>query len=131
MDQFKPNIIFSGHMHFSRILTYPPQNIANLVDNRIVTVDLNNFNAVENYRNFTEIMVPTSSYRMGVKKIGYGHAVIGKTMLIWFRYAFDPIKVHNYNMSCDDSCIIDLTPDELTPQSVRSISIGLHRVINA
>lgn len=78
MDQFKPNIIFSGHSHYSRLITYPPPQTVQLIDNRIVTVDLNNFNAVENYRNFTEIMVPSSSYRMGVANIGYGYAIIGK-----------------------------------------------------
>lgn len=78
MDQFKPNIIFSGHSHYSRLITYPPPHTVQLIDNRIVTVDLNNFNAVENYRNFTEIMVPSSSYRMGVANIGYGYAIIGK-----------------------------------------------------
>lgn len=77
MDQFKPNIIFSGHSHYSRKITYPPQQIENLIDSRIVTVDLNNFDPIENYRNFTEIMVPTSSYRMGVDNIGYGYAVLG------------------------------------------------------
>lgn len=81
MDQFKPNIIFSGHSHLSRIITYPPQNIENLVDNRVVNVKLNNLNVAENYRNFTEIVVPTSSYRMGVPNIGYGYAVIGNMLL--------------------------------------------------
>ncbi|XP_031629599.1 metallophosphoesterase 1 [Contarinia nasturtii] len=69
MDQFKPNIIFSGHSHLSAVVTYPPQNIQNLVDNRIVNVEMNNLNVVE-------IVVPTSSYRMGVTNIGYGYAVI-------------------------------------------------------
>lgn len=78
MDQFKPNIIFSGHSHYSRKITYPPIHSEHLVDNRIVTVDLNNYDVKENYRNFTEIMVPTCSYRMGVANIGYGYAVIGK-----------------------------------------------------
>lgn len=78
MDQFKPNIIFSGHSHLSRIITYPPQKIRDLVDNSIVKVKLNNFNAAENYRNMTEIVIPASSYRMGVYNIGYGYAVIGK-----------------------------------------------------
>lgn len=80
MDQFKPNIIFSGHTHYSRIITYPPAHSELLVDNRIVTVDLNNFDAKENYRNFTEIMVPSSSYRMGVVNVGYGYAVIGNLL---------------------------------------------------
>lgn len=77
MDQFKPNIIFSGHSHLSRLIKYPPQHIEDLVDNRIVNVELNNFNALENSRNFTEINMPTTSYRMGVRNVGYGYAVIG------------------------------------------------------
>ncbi|XP_055297864.1 metallophosphoesterase 1 homolog [Sitodiplosis mosellana] len=76
IDQFKPNIIFSGHSHLSRVITYPPQNIANLVDYSVVKVNLNNFNVAEHHRNFTEIAVPASSYRMGVDNIGYGYAVI-------------------------------------------------------
>lgn len=78
MDQFKPNIIFSGHSHLSRVITYPPQDIVALVDNSVVKVKLNNFNVAEHHRNFTEIVVPSSSYRMGVEDIGYGYAVIGK-----------------------------------------------------
>lgn len=77
MDDFKPNIIFSAHMHLSRIYSYPPQNIENLVDNRVVTVDFNNNENNEEHRRFVEIMIPTSSYRMGVANIGYGFAVIG------------------------------------------------------
>lgn len=72
LDKFKPKMIFTAHTHVSRILTYPPQHIENVADNRIVTVHLNGL------RNFTEISVPTSSYRMGVSNVGYGYAVIGK-----------------------------------------------------
>lgn len=78
MDQFKPSIIFSGHTHLSRIITFPPQNIMNLVDNRVVKLKLKHINYIETYHNFTEIVVPASSYRMGVANIGYGYAVIGK-----------------------------------------------------
>ena len=80
MDQFKPNVIFSGHSHLSRVITYPPQKIVDLVDRSIVKVKLNNFDVAEHHRKFTEIVVPASSYRMGVYDIGYGYAVIGN----WF-----------------------------------------------
>lgn len=69
-------MIFSAHSHYSRVITYPPQNIESLVDNRIVTIHLNGV------RDYTEIAVPTSSYRMGVTNIGYGYAVIGKYYLV-------------------------------------------------
>lgn len=76
-DKFKPNIIFSAHTHLSRVLTYPPQEVQSFSDNRIVKVDLRTDNAAGEYRKHTEIMIPTSSYRMGVYSIGYGFAVIG------------------------------------------------------
>lgn len=63
-------------MHLSRVITYPPQEVENLFGNQIVKVDLRGQHAGE-YKKFTEIMIPTSSYRMGVNSIGYGFAVIG------------------------------------------------------
>lgn len=72
LDKFKPKMIFTAHSHYSRVITYPPQHVENIVDSRVVTIHLNGL------RNFSEISVPTSSYRMGVSKIGYGYAVIGK-----------------------------------------------------
>lgn len=42
----------------------------------MVTIPLNSA------RNYTEIAVPTASYRMGVNHIGYGWAVIGKYILL-------------------------------------------------
>lgn len=63
-------------MHLSRIITYPPQNVEHILDNGILTIDLKN--RKDNKQLFTEIMVPTSSYRMGVSNIGYGLAIIGK-----------------------------------------------------
>lgn len=66
-------MIFTAHSHYSRLITYPPQQVENLVDNRVVTIALNNI-----VQNFTEITAPTCSYRMGMLNVGYGHAVIGK-----------------------------------------------------
>lgn len=77
LENVNPHIIFSAHEHKSAMI----ESNINLLDtkyykcyacNTIETIDLtkkNNF--------FNEIMVPTCSYRMGVKEIGYGFAVIG------------------------------------------------------
>lgn len=74
ITKYNPSIIFSAHMHVSRIITYPPFNAAYLEDKRILSHALN----VERHvPNRTEIMVPTCSYRMGVSKMGYGWAVFG------------------------------------------------------
>lgn len=73
LKKFKPKMIFTAHSHYSRLITYPPQHFESLVDNRVVTIPLNNI-----VQNFTEISSPTCSYRMGVPNIGYGYAVIGK-----------------------------------------------------
>lgn len=74
ITKYNPSIIFSAHMHVSRIITYPPFNAAYLEDKYIFSHALN----VERHvPNRTEIMVPTCSYRMGVAKMGYGWAILG------------------------------------------------------
>lgn len=70
-------IIFSAHTHLSRVLTYPPQEVNSVYDSRIVKVQLHSAGMADS-RKYTEIMIPTSSYRMGVRNIGFGFAVIGK-----------------------------------------------------
>lgn len=80
LDQFKPIIIFSAHAHLSRVLTYPPQEVNSVYDNRIVKVQLHSVGMADSTK-YTEIMIPTSSYRMGVRNIGFGFAVIGKYFL--------------------------------------------------
>lgn len=74
ITKYNPSIIFSAHMHVSRIITYPPFNAAHLEDRHIFWHALN----VERHvPNRTEIMVPTCSYRMGVLRTGYGWALFG------------------------------------------------------
>lgn len=51
------------------------------MDNRIIAIDLNE----NRRRDYIEIMVPTASYRMGVKHIGHGFAIIGKFKLVYSR----------------------------------------------
>lgn len=77
---FQPDVIFSAHSHISRLITYPDQTAESFADNRIIAIDLKH-NRGGNRRNFIEIMVPTSSYRMGVKNIGHGFAIIGEYYL--------------------------------------------------
>lgn len=80
-------------MHLSRVITYPPQNVENFLENGIMTVDLKKG---INQKIFTEIMVPTSSYRMGVSNIGYGLAVIGN----WLELFIDISVILNCIFAC-------------------------------
>lgn len=63
-------------MHISRFITYPPIEMENFNDYRIIKVNYSGHME----KRFTEIMVPTCSYRMGVLNTGYGLAVLGKQM---------------------------------------------------
>lgn len=47
-------------------------------DNSILTFALKGNGKTSQEKKFNEIMIPTSSYRMGVKRIGFGMAVLGK-----------------------------------------------------
>lgn len=49
----------------------------NMNDESILTLRTNE--VVDGKIKRTEIMLPTCSYRMGVKNIGFGMAIIGKT----------------------------------------------------
>lgn len=64
-------------MHLSRYITYPPLEKEYLEDGRVLKYGLRKYqHGFENKR--TEVMIPTCSYRMGVKNIGYGYAIIGE-----------------------------------------------------
>lgn len=77
LENINPHIIFSAHEHKSAII----QNSLNLIDTKYQmcyacnTIEIIDLTEKNNY--FNEIMVPTCSYRMGVKQIGYGFAMIG------------------------------------------------------
>lgn len=83
MEQLKPQVIFSGHLHVSRIITYPPTHIENLSHGKVVKYNMRNglFLDRDTNADYTEIMVPTCSYRMGTTSMGYGMAVIGNCEL--------------------------------------------------
>lgn len=81
LENIDPHIIFSAHEHKSMMI----ESSINLLDtksykcfacNGIEILDL-----TKNNKLFKEIMVPTCSYRMGVKDIGYGLAVIGQYII--------------------------------------------------
>lgn len=74
MYNLKPNIIFTAHMHISRLIHHPGQAAENIADNRVTAIDIGRNNPPE----IVEFMIPTSSYRMGVKNIGHGFAIIGE-----------------------------------------------------
>lgn len=71
-------MIFSAHSHISRVITLPPVHFEYLNDNSILKITLRTNEMIDGKRKITEIMVPTCSYRMGVKNIGFGMAVLGK-----------------------------------------------------
>lgn len=73
--EIEPNVIFSAHQHASRIITYPPIHIKQFNhDSSPISYDFTETGEKKRL----EIMVPTSSYRMGSKEIGYGYSIVGK-----------------------------------------------------
>lgn len=84
IEKFKPSVIFSAHTHVSRLITYPPLRIEGLEENRVRSFNLPTSKMVSNQKKFTEIMLPTCSYRMGVDKIGFGMAVLGNVSYCFY-----------------------------------------------
>ncbi|EDW32269.1 GL11542 [Drosophila persimilis] len=74
ISDLDPHIIFSGHWHESRIFIYPSTKVINFYENAVRHFDLKALKEQEH--SYLEIMVPTSSYRMGKSKIGMGYAVL-------------------------------------------------------
>ncbi|XP_017147898.1 metallophosphoesterase 1 homolog isoform X2 [Drosophila miranda] len=74
ISDLDPHIIFSGHWHESRIFIYPSTKVINFYENAVRHFDLKALK--EQDHSYLEIMVPTSSYRMGKSKIGMGYAVL-------------------------------------------------------
>ncbi|XP_052839085.1 uncharacterized protein LOC128254228 isoform X1 [Drosophila gunungcola] len=74
ISDLDPHIIFSGHWHESRIFIYPSTKVINFYENAVRHFDLKALKEQEH--SYLEIMVPTSSYRMGKSKIGIGYAVL-------------------------------------------------------
>ncbi|KAJ6649874.1 hypothetical protein Bhyg_05115 [Pseudolycoriella hygida] len=74
----QPDVIFSAHQHVSRIITYPPIRTENFnTDSSIISFELGDTKGNVQL----EIMVPTSSYRMGSKEVGMGYGVLEKNRL--------------------------------------------------
>ncbi|XP_011295941.2 metallophosphoesterase 1 homolog isoform X1 [Musca domestica] len=74
INELDPHIIFSGHWHESRIFLYPSTKVINFYDKAVKSFNLKDLK--EKQHNYLEIMVPTSSYRMGKVNIGIGYAVL-------------------------------------------------------
>ena len=79
----QPHVIFTAHLHISRVISYYPTHFETFTENSVKSFTL--FNNQENDKTnsnnknkYFEIQVPTCSYRMGVKLLGFGLAVIGK-----------------------------------------------------
>lgn len=78
LENVNPHIIFSAHEHKSGLI----ENSINLLNRKYRhcyacnTIEVEELNGKIDL--FHEIMVPTCSYRMGVKHIGFGFAMIGK-----------------------------------------------------
>lgn len=80
----QPHLLFTAHEHKSMII-----NTDALLrqDYHITPVTPDNIRVYEyslGITNMYEIMIPTSSYRMGTKNIGYGFAVIGSIIYSYF-----------------------------------------------
>lgn len=68
-----PHILFTAHWHDSRIFIYPSTNSILFQENIIKEFDLQ---TLKNDKSYIEIMIPTSSYRMGKLLVGYGFATL-------------------------------------------------------
>lgn len=78
LSKMQPHLLFTAHEHKSMIIS---TDAIQRGDRHIVPVTPNDNKIHTNTLgaiNMFEIIVPTCSYRMGVSKIGYGLAVIGK-----------------------------------------------------
>lgn len=69
LTELDPHIIFSGHWHESRIFIHPSTKVENFYETGIKHFNLREFK--EKKHSYIEIMVPTSSYRMGEYEWGY------------------------------------------------------------
>lgn len=69
-------------MHVSRLITYPPFNKESVEDFRVIRLPLTKIESNDPNRKYTEIMIPTSSYRMGVLQMGFGLAVLGESFFL-------------------------------------------------
>ncbi|XP_013117348.1 metallophosphoesterase 1 homolog isoform X2 [Stomoxys calcitrans] len=74
ISELDPHVIFSGHWHESRIFIYPSTKVINFYDRSVKHFNLKELK--EKQHSFLEIMVPTSSYRMGKVHIGIGYGVL-------------------------------------------------------
>ncbi|XP_049529699.1 uncharacterized protein LOC125948068 [Anopheles darlingi] len=83
IDEFQPNVIFSGHEHKSlhikthrnrlqQGVTFAPLNTAGGSRHEVLEFNLD---YLRDTRELLEFVVPTCSYRMGEMKIGYGYAM--------------------------------------------------------
>lgn len=73
ISNIDPHILFTAHWHDSRIFIYPSTNSILFQDNIIKAYDLK---ALKEDHAYIEIMIPTSSYRMGKHHVGYGFATL-------------------------------------------------------
>ncbi|XP_058055447.1 uncharacterized protein LOC131206876 [Anopheles bellator] len=88
IDNLKPNVIFSAHLHVSQYarthrnrlksVSYQPLSQDKKTAYKVHSFDLSYH---QDTQELLEIIVPTCSYRMGVPDIGYGYAVIDGTTL--------------------------------------------------
>lgn len=73
ISEIDPHVLFTAHWHDSRIFIYPSTHSILFQDNDIKEFDLQ---AMKEDHSYIEIMIPTSSYRMGKFLMGYGFAAL-------------------------------------------------------
>ncbi|XP_049819245.1 uncharacterized protein LOC109606279 [Aethina tumida] len=90
-----PQVIFAGHEHKSMIVS---TDALLREDYHIIPINPDNNKVFEYTLGVTdmyEILIPTCSYRMGTKKIGYGYAILEKNNLrftvLWSPSRFDQL----------------------------------------
>ncbi|XP_055697564.1 metallophosphoesterase 1 homolog [Phlebotomus papatasi] len=83
----KPHVIFTGHLHRSlfirKSLKFTEFTRAHPLNANAERHIVNSFDLRESHETFLEIMVPTCSYRMGERNIGFGYAVVDGDDLLY------------------------------------------------
>lgn len=108
VDDFQPNVIFSAHEHKSLFVKTHRNRLAQGgVTFTSFNTDRTNRHAVAEFnldylrdtRELLEFVVPTSSYRMGEMKIGYGYAMFDGDKLrytvLWTSQRFYQLAVYS------------------------------------
>ena len=91
VKELQPHLIFSAHSHLSRLRVVSKNSPSTLSKLGPISIRHKNRTRDSQYDDnwpssleIHEVEVPTCSYRMGVKDMGFGFALIGKFVVVAF-----------------------------------------------